>query len=57
MKCKVDGANIEILSKCCNSTITVGMFASRCDECGMSVNPDSGEPYACKTVSFGGVNS
>ena len=56
MKCKVDGANIEILSNCCNSTITVGMFASRCDECGNSVSPDDGKHYSCKTESFGGVN-
>ena len=56
MESKVDGANIEILSNCCNSTITVGMFASRCDECGNSVSHDDGKHYSCKTESFGGVN-
>ena len=56
MKCKVGVTNSEILSMCCNSTITVGMFASRCDECGNSVNPDDGKRYSCKNESFGGVN-
>lgn len=32
-------------SKCCNSTITVGAFASLCDNCGNSVNPETGEPF------------
>jgi hypothetical protein len=45
-----------ILSKCCNATITIGDFASECDECGKSVNPDTGEPYNVKTVQFGGIN-
>lgn len=34
-----------IKSKCCNSTITVGAFASRCDRCGNSVNPGTGEQF------------
>lgn len=46
----------EILSKCCNSTITIGVFASKCDECGNSINPDNGEPYNAKVWQFGGIN-
>jgi len=46
----------EVLSKCCGSTITVGDLASECDNCGASVNPDTGEPYGCKTSAFGGIN-
>jgi len=46
----------EIKSKCCNSTITIGAFASECDECGNSINPDTGEPYNAKTIQFGGIN-
>lgn len=34
-----------VLSKCCNHTITIHDFSSQCDECGRSVNPDTGEPY------------
>ena len=45
-----------LLSKCCNATITIGDFASECDECGNSVNPDTGEPYSTKTSQFGGIN-
>lgn len=46
---------VEIYSKCCNATITVGDFASVCDECGNSVNPDTGEPYNAKVWQFGGI--
>ena len=49
-------ASKQILSKCCNATITIGDFASKCDECGNSVNPDTGEPYNAKTSHFGGIN-
>lgn len=45
-----------VLSKCCNATITIGDCASECDECGMSVNPDTGESYNVKTSCFGGLN-
>lgn len=34
-----------VLSKCCNHTITIHDLSSQCDECGRSVNPDTGEPY------------
>ena len=44
-----------VLSKCCNSTITIGDCASECDECGMSVNPDTGESYNVKTCQIGGI--
>ena len=44
-----------ILSKCCNATITIGDCASECDECGMSVNPDTGESYNVKTSQIGGL--
>lgn len=47
---------IEVLSKCCNSSITVGTFASECDNCGNSVDPDTRESYNCKTSCFGGIN-
>ena len=45
----------EIKSKCCDAHITIGDCASKCDECGNSVNPDSGLPYPAKTWQFGGI--
>ena len=45
----------EIKSMCCDAHITVGDCASECDECGNSVNPNTGEPYNCKTWQFGGI--
>lgn len=44
-----------VLSKCCNAPITIGDCASECDECGMSVNPDTGESYNVKTRQIGGA--
>jgi len=46
---------METKSKCCDASITVGDYASRCDECGNSVNPTTGEPYGVKTSCFGGI--
>ena len=48
--------NKEVLSKCCNATITIGVFATQCDKCGNSVRMDTGEPYGVKTAQFGGIN-
>lgn len=49
-------------SKCCNASIIIGMVASVCDECGNSVDPDTGEPYTddkgytVNVMQFGGIN-
>ena len=37
--------DLQILSKCCNSTIRTGRFESWCCECGFRVNPENGIPY------------
>lgn len=50
-------------SNCGSYDITIGSFATRCNGCGASVDPDTGEAYmdsqtgkVIKTAQFGGIN-